>query len=303
MRAAFIRRHGGPEVLEVGELPRPVPAEGQSLFRVRACGLNHLDIWARRGLPHGPAMPHVLGGDIVAELDGRLVLIDPLVGEGALGEHHPGGLGEWAVAPTENAIPLPEGADPVPYACLPIAYGTAWKMLFRRALLRAGETVLIQSASGGVGVACVQLAVRAGARVVARTSSEAKAECLHGIGAHEVIVGELPRLRADVVVDAAGEESWLDSIRALAPGGRLVTCGATSGARAVTDLRYVFSRELTILGCNGWRREDLEALVGLVGAGELEPVVHAVYPLELATEAVAELEERRAFGKVIVLPS
>jgi NADPH:quinone reductase-like Zn-dependent oxidoreductase len=302
MRAAFIQRHGGPEVLEIGDLPDPVCGPDEVLFDVLACGLNHLDIWARRGLPEEPRKPHVLGGDVVVERDGELFLLDPLVAGGALGEHVSGGLAERIAAPRANTIPLPPDADPVVFATLPIAYGTAWKMLFRRAALRRGERVLVQSASGGVGVACVQLALRAGAHVIARTSSDEKGRELERLGAHEVIVGDLPRLRVDVVVDAAGRESWQQSIRAAAPHGRIVTCGATSGHEATMDLRYVFARELSLLGSNGWLREDLEQLVALVAAGELIPRVYAVYPLEEARQAISDLEERRAFGKVVVVP-
>ena len=325
MRAALVLAHGGPEGLAVAEAPRPVPGPGEVLVRVVACALNHLDVFVRRGIPgHELPVPYVPGGDVAgwvesagdaegAPLVSRGVLVDPLVDGGALGESRDGGMAEYVVVPAANAIPLPYGDDLIPYAALPIAYGTAYRMLFRRGRLERGETVVVVSASGGVGVACVQLAARAGARVIACSSSAAKLGGLRELGADEVLDtsgGDLARAvraltgrrGAEMVVDFTGRETWPGSVRALRAGGRLVTCGATSGHDAVTDLRYVFSRELSILGTNGWVREDLETLVELVGRGELRPAIHRVFPLSEAAAAFAELEERRALGKVIVRP-
>jgi alcohol dehydrogenase len=326
MRAAFVREHGGPEALEYGEIERPEPGPGEMLVRVAACALNHLDIFVRRGMPGVHLdLPHVPGGDIVGwvegcgdetgrRLVGTLVLLDPIVGRGVLGEHEWGGLAEFVVAPVDNAIPLPHPpGDVVRYAALPVAYGTARRMLFHRARLRRGETVVVLGAAGGVGVACVQLAGRAGARIIACSSSEPKLGRLRDLGAGETVntstedfsrrVWELTDKRgADVVIDYLGKETWQGSIRCAAPQGRVVTCGATTGFEAVTDLRYVWTRELDVLGSDGWTREDLERLVDDVARGELDPVIHGVYPLSRARDAVAELEERRAFGKVVVVP-
>jgi alcohol dehydrogenase len=326
MQAAFIREHGGPEVLELGEIERPSPGHDEILVKVGACGLNHLDIFVRRGMPGVRlALPHTSGGDIAgwveaagderwAPLIGKMVLLDPLVGHHALGENLKGGLAEYVVAPAENAILL-DGSpgDLTRYAALPIAYGTAYKMLFDRALLRSGETLLVLGAAGGVGVACVQFGRRVGARVIASSSSDQKLTRLRELGAQETIntgredfsrrTWELTGKRgADVVVDYNGQETWPGSIRCTRHGGRLVTCGATTGFEAVTDLRYVWTRELDILGSDGWTRTGLEAIVNMVRDGELEPVIHRVYPLSRVREAFAELEERRAFGKVIVVP-
>jgi NADPH:quinone reductase-like Zn-dependent oxidoreductase len=186
-------------------------------------------------------------------------------------------------------------------------------MLFDRAKLNAGETVLVLGAAGGVGVACVQFGHRAGARVIACSSSDEKLARLRELGADETIntgredfsrrTWELTGKRgADVVVDYNGRETWPGSIRCTRHGGRLVTCGATTGYEAVTDLRYVWTRELDILGSDGWTRAGLETIVEMVRKGELSPVIHKVFPLSRVREAVAELEERRAFGKVIVVP-
>jgi alcohol dehydrogenase len=327
MTAAVIHEHGGPERLLVEQVERPAPGKGEVVVRVGACAINHLDIFVRRGMPGVPVpLPHTTGGDIagwVHELGegvsgvevGSGVLVDPAVAEGALGENRPGGLAEYVVVPAANLIAL--GGDDVgrllAVAALPIAYGTAQRMLFERARLEAGETVAVLGASGGVGVACVQLAKRAGATVIAITSSEAKGDRLRALGADTVVVapdGEFGKpvwaatgkRGADVVVDYSGQATWPQSIRCTKPHGRLVTCGATSGHDAVTDLRYVWVREIDIRGSDGWTRDGLIELARLVDEGQLEPVIHGVFPLSRAREALAELEERRAFGKVVVLP-
>lgn len=323
MQAAILREHGGAEAFEVGEIECPQPDAGEILVRVLACALNHLDIFVRRGMPGVPLpLPHIAGGDIVGIVDageatllGSTVLLDPLVGRHALGENLWGGLAEYVIAPAANAIPLGDVTESELlhcYAALPIAYGTARRMLFSRARLQAGETVVILGATGGVGVACVQLAVAQGARVLACSASPEKLERLKSLGAADVVdtrgswssdVWRLTEKRgADIVVDYIGHETWSDSIRCTKREGRLVVCGATTGFEAVTDLRYVWTRELNILGSDGWRREDLEALVTDVREGRLEPVLHGVFPLSRVRDAVAELEERRAFGKVIVVP-
>jgi 2-desacetyl-2-hydroxyethyl bacteriochlorophyllide A dehydrogenase len=323
VKAAVIHEHGGPEVVSVTEVPRPEVRENEALVRVAACGLNHLDIFVRRGMPGLPIpLPHISGGDIAgtvvevgnggpSDLVGRSVLVDPAIDGRAIGEDLPGGLAEYVAAPLENLIVLDDSAALVEFAALPIAYGTAHRMLHTRADIQAGETIAVLGASGGVGVACVQLAKRAGLRVIACTSSAAKAERLSDLGADDVVdmseedfSGAVWRLTgkvgADVVVDYTGRETWPGSIRCTKKGGRLVTCGATTGYDAVTDLRYVWRREVDIRGSDGWTRADLDTLVRLVAGGELSPVIHRLYPLEQVREGLAELEDRRAFGKVIV---
>jgi alcohol dehydrogenase len=326
MRAAIVREHGGPEAFEYGEIERREPGEGEILVRVLACALNHLDIFVRRGMPGVPLpLPHVAGGDIVGRVEsagsasddalvGQTVLLDPMVGRHALGENLWGGLAEFVVAPAANVIPLPGDADDfASFAALPIAYGTARRMMFERAAAEAGETVVVLGATGGVGLGCIQLGVQAGLRMIAGSGSADKRQRLLDAGADAVVdtsdgewgarVWELTgKQGADVVIDYIGRETWPASIRSTRRGGRLVTCGATTGFEATTDLRYVWTRELTIIGSDGWRRADLEALVGLVSSGALQPVIHGVYPLSETRAAVAELEERRAFGKVIVVP-
>jgi alcohol dehydrogenase len=325
MQATLIREHGGPDRLLVDEVVRPGPAAGEVLVRVGACAINHLDIFVRRGMPSVTVpLPHTTGGDIAGWVEtlgpgvdglepGTPVLVDPAVPEGALGENKPGGLAEYVAVPAGNVIVLDDDRRLIEFAALPIAYGTAHRMLATRAGLAAGETVVVVGASGGVGVACVQLAKRIEAHVIACTSSDEKAKRLRALGAEVAVVaadGEFGgdvwnhtgRKGADVVVDYSGEDTWPQSIRCVRKGGRLVTCGATSGYEAVTDLRYVWVREIDIRGSDGWTRDDLLVLRQLVGTGELRPVVHAVYPLSRVRDAFAELEERRAIGKVVVIP-
>jgi NADPH:quinone reductase-like Zn-dependent oxidoreductase len=326
MRAAVVTEHGGPECLDYGLAEIPEPPPGWIRVRVLACALNMLDVFVRRGMPGVPLeLPHVPGGDITGIVDalgegvhepvaGTFVLLDPMVDHKALGENLPGGLAEYVIAPAANAIPLDAPIEDAPsYAALPIAYGTARRMLNERAQVRAGESVVVLGAAGGVGVACIQLGSAAGARVIACSSSRAKLDELAKLGAAELVdssggdfgkqVWNLTgRTGADVLVDYLGADTWPQSIRALRRGGRLVTCGASTGFLAETDLRYVWTRELSILGSDGWSREDLTELARQVSTGQLTPVIHGVYPLSRIREAVAELEDRRAIGKVVVVP-
>jgi alcohol dehydrogenase len=326
MRAAVLAQHGGPECLEYTTAPVPEPPAGWMRVRVLACALNMLDVFVRRGMPGVSLdLPHIPGGDIVGVVDklgdgatgpapGTQILVDPLVGRKALGEDLPGGLAEYVIAPVGNAIPLDAPAADAPrYAALPIAYGTARRMLVTRGKVAPGETVVVLGAAGGVGVACVQLGKELGARVIACSSSRAKLDELRRLGADELIdssAGEFGaevwrltgRKGADVVIDYLGADTWPQSVRAVRLGGRLITCGATTGFLAQTDLRYVWTRELSILGSDGWSREDLTDLVDRVASGRLAPVIHQVFPLSQVRAAVAEREERRATGKVVVVP-
>ncbi len=326
MRAALVVRHGGPECLEYAAAPVPEPPPGWMRVRVLACALNMLDVFVRRGMPGVRLqLPHIPGGDVAGVVDklgagaqapqpGTLVLVDPMVERKALGEDLPGGLAEYILAPAQNAIPLAASAADAPqYAALPIAYGTARRMLVTRAQVQPGETIVVLGAAGGVGVACVQLGKELGARVIACSSSRAKLDELGRLGADELVDtsgGEFGaevwrltgRTGADVVIDYLGADSWPQSVRAVRRAGRLVTCGATTGFLAETDLRYVWTRELSILGSDGWSRDDLLDLAERVKTGRLAPVIHQVFPLSQVRDAVAEIEERRAIGKVVVVP-
>ena len=327
MRAIVIREHGGREKLLLEEsVPTPRPGSGQVLVRVHACALNHLDIFVRRGMPgkHTP-LPFISGGDIagtVAEIGagaaagvtvGERVLVDPAVEGGAIGEDAPGGLAEFVLVPAANLIPLPDGLSFNEAAALPIAYGTAWRMLLTRGTVAARERVLILGAAGGVGTACVQIAKMAGCTVYAAASREDKLGRLRDLGADYLInyrdldfdreVWRLTEKRGvDVVVDYTGADTWPRSLRSLRKGGRLLTCGATTGFEARTDLRYVWARELTIFGSDGWTRADLEALLAAVRAGRIRPVIDRVLPLAQTAEGERLLEDREVVGKVIIHP-
>jgi alcohol dehydrogenase len=326
MRAIVVKAHGGLDQIALVDWPEPKAAPGQAVVTVRACGLNYLDIFVRRGMPGLPVqMPRIPGGDIsgvVADVGagvgrdwiGRRVLVDPHIKPGgALGEHDHGGLCERIAIDAENLIALPDDVSFEDAAALPIAYGTAWRMMRTRGQVRAGESVLILGASGGVGTACVQIAKNAGATVLACASSAAKLDRLRALGADHLIdytrddfsarAWELTgRKGCDVIVNYTGGDTWVPSLRALARHGRLLTCGATAGYDPPTDIRYIWRREVNIVGANGWTRTDLEELLEEVRHRRIRPVIDRVFPLEESREAMRIVEEREVFGKVLVRP-
>jgi alcohol dehydrogenase len=326
MRAIVVKAHGGLDQIALVDWPEPKAAPGQAVVTVRACGLNYLDIFVRRGMPGLPVqMPRIPGGDIsgvVADVGagvgrdwiGRRVLVDPHIKPGgALGEHDHGGLCERIAIDAENLIALPDDVSFEDAAALPIAYGTAWRMMRTRGQVRAGESVLILGASGGVGTACVQIAKNAGATVLACASSAAKLDRLRALGADHLIdytredfsarAWELTgRKGCDVIVNYTGGDTWVPSLRALARHGRLLTCGATAGYDPPTDIRYIWRREVNIVGANGWTRTDLEELLEEVRHRRIRPIIDRVFPLEESREAMRIVEEREVFGKVLVRP-
>lgn len=344
MKAVAFDEHGGPDVLEYTDVEVPEIDADEILLEVRACALNHLDKFVREGIPGiDHELPHVSGGDIagvVAETgdevaaveSGDRVLLDPRItcgeceycraGEtnrcsadvhGNLGEEYWGGLAEYVAAPAENAIPMPDDASFEQSAALPIAYGTAWRMLVSRAELEPGESILVLGASGGLGTAGVQIADFMGATVYAATSTERKIDHVLDVGADEAInytetefdraIWDLTDKRGvDVVFEHVGEATWEQSIRSLANGGRIVTCGATTGPKATTDIRYLFSREESHIGSRGWQRRELRRLADTVWRGEFDPVIDRVLPLEDAVEGVQAMEDRELMGKVVVTP-
>jgi alcohol dehydrogenase len=344
MRAVVIHRHGGAEVLTLEPAwPRPVPAAGEILVRVSACALNYLDVFVRQGMPGEPtSLPAITGGDIAGTIEavgpgvttpraGSRVVLNPTWGCGAceycrdghtplclaphmLGEMDPGGLAEFVTCPAGQAIPVPDDYPLEQAACLPVAFGTAWRMLVTHARVRERETVLVLGAGGGVGLAAVQIARLRGARVIATASAADKLARLRDLGADDTInyaadpawdaaVRRLTGKRgADVVVETIGATTWAASIRALGKRGRLVTCGATAGPDAPTDIRYLFRREQQILGSNGWTHDDLLEVTRLAFAGALTPVIDRVLPLERVAEGELALERREVFGKVVIRP-
>lgn len=333
MRAALIRQHGGPEVLEfVTDHPMPVPGPGEVRLKVAACALNYHDVFTRRGMPGIKVpLPVVIGIDIAGTVDalgegvagwstGDPVLLNPITRRGLVGEMMDGGLAEYCVVPAENLLRIPEGVSFAQAAALPVAYGTAHRMMVKRGAIKAGERVLILGASGGVGTCCVMLARDAGAHVIACASSEEKGRRLLEIGAHEVINyaetdfmkevwarhGKPARRGPDagvhVVVNFTGGETWVPSLRVLCRGGRLLTCGATAGFDPKEDIRFIWSFELDVKGSNGWDTDDLHSLLEMVRTGRLNPVIDARLPLSEAKEALRLIEDREVFGKVIVEP-
>jgi NADPH:quinone reductase-like Zn-dependent oxidoreductase len=340
MRAVVINRHGGPEVLEPAELPDPVAGPGEAVVRVRACALNHLDVWTRLGQSgRAVAFPHVLGSDIAGEVlslgqpmegiaPGQRVLLSPGVSCGRcrmclggednacreyrlLGYQLHGGYAERVLCPLVNVVPIPDHLSFEDAAAFPLVFLTAWRMLAARARVRPAEDVLVWAAGSGVGMAAIQVAKHFGARVIATAGTEAKLERAREIGADEAInhrtadvVAEIRRLTGkkgvEVVVEHVGQATWERSILALAPRGRLVTCGATTGPAAATDLRYVFAKQLTLMGSYMGSKAELLDAASLLFAGRLRPIVHAVLPLDQARRAHEMLEASEHFGKIVL---
>lgn len=335
-----LRQHGGPEVLarEAIELAEPGPREVR--IRVRAVALNHLDLWVRRGLPNlRLELPHRLGADIAGEVDalgpgargatvGQKVLVSPGVSCGVcarclsgqdnlckgyriLGESTQGGYARHTNVPDANLLPYPEGLDFAEAAALPLVYLTAWQMVVLKAQVKTGQTVLVQAAGSGVSSAAIQIAKLLGARVLTTASSDEKARRAQELGADCVIdtrqvdfVAECKRLTGkrgvDAVIEHVGGDVFVKSVLATAWGGRVVTCGATAGFTPTLDLRQVFFRNVEILGSTMGSKGTLFSVLELVAAGKLRPVVHGVMPLWEAAEAHRVLEDRRAFGKVVL---
>jgi NADPH:quinone reductase-like Zn-dependent oxidoreductase len=341
MRAVVMREHGGPEVLRLEEdFPDPVPAAGEALVRVRACALNHLDIWTRSGTAgRSPAFPHILGNDIAGEIAalpspvpglsvGQRVMLSPgtscgrcrmcLSGEDSscreyriLGAQRHGGYAELVCCPLANVIPIPDGIAFEDAAAFPLVFLTAWRMLAVRARVARGEDVLVWAAGSGVGMAAVQIARALGARVIATAGSAEKLEKARALGANEVIdhhaqdvVAEVRRLTGkkgvEVVVEHTGEKTWERSILSLAHRGRLVTCGATTGPDGRTPLQHLFAKQLTLLGSYMGSKADLLDVAPLYFSGAVRPVVHEVLPLAQARRAHAAMEATRHFGKIVL---
>lgn len=342
MKAVLVRRHGGPEALEIARLPRPSPGPGQVLVQVRAAGMNHLDTWVRRGMPGiNLPLPMILGSDaagVVAETGpgvsdpkpGDRVFVSPgyscerceecWAGReplcrryGLLGEHTNGTQAEFVALSATHVMPLPEALGFEEGAAFPLVFLTAWHMLVTRAGIRPGDDVLVHAAGSGVGTAAVQIARLHGARVLATVGSDDKVDKARGLGADHVVnyraadfLEEVRRATGkrgvDIVVDSIGEATWGRSVQALAKGGRLVTCGATSGPTVPTDLRYVFYKGLTILGSTMGSRAELARLASLFAARRLRVIIDRVLPLERVAEGHRAMEERKLFGKVVLTP-
>ncbi len=340
MRAYVIHAHGGPEALKLEERPTPIPGPGEVRVRIVAVSLNRLDLWVREGVPgHRFALPLVPCSDgcgIVEELGpeahgvsiGDTCLLSPGYGCGScpaclsgneslcrsyhiLGETRDGTAAEAITLPASALFSLPEGMAPEQAASLPLVLTTAWRMLVLRARLQPGEWVLVQAGGSGIGVMAIQIAAFFGCRVIATVGNEEKARRARECGAQHTIlyrqqdvveaVKSLTGKRGvDVVVEHTGAATWEASIKSLAWGGRLVTCGATSGASASVNLRALFFKQLSLLGSTMGSRADLARCLDLVRQGRIRPVVDRTFEMDELPEAYRYLEERKAFGKVTV---
>lgn len=342
MRAVRMHEHGGAEVLVYEDAPDPHPGPLDVAVRVRAVALNHIDLWVRRGLPRlRLTLPHILGADIAGVVEavgervagvavGDEVVLAPGVSCGQcaacvdgrdtlcadysiLGEHISGGYAERVVLPGVNVLPKPARLSFEDAAAVPLVFLTAWNMLVTNGRIQMGDVVLVWGAGSGVGSAAVQIARTLGARVIATAGAGWKLDRARELGADEVInhaeqdvAAELRRLvgrrGVDIVFDHVGAATWETSLKALARGGRLVTCGATSGSEAMTDVRYIYGRQLTIAGTWVGTKRELREVMRLVEAGRVRPVVHAVLPLARAADAHRMMERREQFGKIVLVP-
>jgi NADPH:quinone reductase-like Zn-dependent oxidoreductase len=341
MTAMVLREHGGPDVLHLEPLPVPEPGPGEVRVRVRAVALNHLDIWTRRGGPAFKlSFPHLLGADIAGVVDaigpgataavGTRVVLQPGTSCGRcaaclgghdnlcrfyaiLGEHRPGGYAEYIVVPEVNLAPYPERLDFAHAASSILPFLTAWQMVVHKARVAPGDTVLVHGAGSGIGVAAIQIARLYGARVIATAGSDDKVERARALGADVAINYSTTDFAAesrtltgkrgvDVVIEHVGGDVFAASLKAVRSGGRIVTCGATAGFHPAIDLRHIFYRQVEVLGSTMGSKADLLAVLSHVAAGRLEPVVHGVLPLAEAAAAHRLLEDRAAFGRVVLEP-
>jgi NADPH:quinone reductase-like Zn-dependent oxidoreductase len=340
VKAIQFEQHGGPEVLEYIDAPEPAARSNEVVVRVRACALNHLDLWVRQGLPNVPIpLPHIPGSDVAGEIAqigsevttvrvGQKVVLAPGVTCGKcpacvagldnrcrqftnLGYMIDGGCAELVRAPEVNCFPYPENLSFKQAAAIPLVFQTAWHMLVIRAELQPGEDVLILGAGSGVGSAAIQIAKFFGAQVIATAGTDEKVAKARELGADHIINHKSQKIRdevrritnkrgVDVVVEHVGIATWDDSLGSLAASGRLVTCGATTGYDAKVDLRFLFSRQLSLLGSYMGTKSDLRTVLKLVAAGRLKPVVDRVFPLAQAADAHAYLESGAQFGKVVL---
>jgi NADPH:quinone reductase-like Zn-dependent oxidoreductase len=336
MKAVRFHEHGGADVLRFEEAPDPQPAGGQALVRVRACALNHLDLWQRRGLDRVTLpLPHISGSDVAGEIvdaegfaAGTRVLLQPGLSCGicdqcvagrdnlcprydVLGFMSDGGYAELVRVPLAGLVPIPEHVGFVEAAAFPLTFLTAWHMLVTLARVRPGEEVLVLAAGSGVGQAAIQIAGFLGARVLATAGSDVKLARAREIGADETIdhsgpawAADVRRLTAgrgvDVVVEHVGQATWDQSVRSLARGGRVVTCGATTGYAASVDLRHLFARQLSWLGSYMGTKGELIDASRLLFSGRFRPVIDRVFPLAEAAEAQRRLERREQFGKIVL---
>ncbi len=340
MKAAVFHEFGGPDRVRIEDVPTPSPGPGEALLRVRCCALNHLDLWVLGGLPAlKTPLPFWTGCDIAGEVTalgpgvrgpapGTRVGVNPSLSDGTcewcvkgedsmcvgyriLGEHVVGGLAEYVVAPAANLLPLPAHVGDEDAAAFILVNMTAWRMLVSQAALRPGEDLLVLGVGGGVSSAAVQIGRLCGARVFVTSSSDEKLARAKALGATDgvnytkadwakAVRDWTGRRGVDVVLDNVGAATWAGSIRSLAPGGRLVTCGATSGPIGETDLRIVFWKQLRVIGSTMANRTEFRQVMGELFAGRLRALVDRSYPFEETAVALGLLQKAEQFGKVVV---
>ena len=342
MKAALFRENGGPEVLSYEDIAEPEAGPFDVVVKVRAAALNHLDLWVRKGGPHYKySFPHITGsegaGDVVRVgscveniKEGDAVLVTPAwscnrcefclndeepmcLSYGMLGIARKGCFAEYVAAPAETIYPMPSNLSYEEAASIPLVFLTAWHMLISRARIKPGEDVLVQAAGSGVGIAAIQIAKLYGARVFATASTDEKLQKAKTLGADVLInykekdFGE--EIRAitgkrgvDVIFEHTGSENWEKNVKSLARRGRLVTCGATSGYQSQIDIRFIYSRGLSILGSYMGSKKDMFEMLHFVRAGKLRPVIDSVFPLSELRKAEEKMQQRNLFGKIIVRP-
>ncbi|HZR38713.1 MAG TPA: zinc-binding dehydrogenase [Ktedonobacteraceae bacterium] len=342
MKAVVFHEHGDINVLRVEDAPQPAPGLTEVVVRVRACGVNRLDIYSRTGRTKIAPMPHIAGSEVAGEIAaigdavsglsiGQAVAVAPYLfcgqcefcraGEEVLclksdivGLGSQGGFAEYIRVPASSIVPLPQGVDFTSAAAVGLAAITAWHMLTKRAPLHPGQDVLVHAAGSGVGSAAIQIAKLHGARVITTVGSPEKIEHARKIGADEVInyreqdfLQEVRRITnkrgVDVVVEHVGEQTWEKSVASLTRGGRLVTCGATTGNEGKTNIWSMFAKEISLLGSYGGTRQDLADVLKLVATRQFQPVIHGTYTLEQVGEAQRLMENREQFGKLIIVPA
>ena len=342
MKALFFDKHGELDVVKYGDVPDPEPGSGEVLIRVRACSLNFLDIWVRRGWPGLKLeMPHWCGADVAGEIAalgenvsgwqvGQRVVVDPGVnlvedeytrsgedsvspGYHILGEHRRGGAAEYLAISAKNLAAMPDDID-FSEAAAPLLVGlTAWRMLIRQAGLRAGESVLVVGAGGGVNSIAIQIAKLAGATVYVVASNPEKSARARQLGADVVLdrsqvdwgkdVFKLTSRRGvDVVVDNVGKATLAKSMQAVARGGRIVIVGNTSGPQAEIDIRFIFGKQISLIGSTMGSHQDFHDLLDLLWSGKIKPVIHQVMPLSEGCDAYKMMEEGSHFGKIVLTP-
>jgi NADPH:quinone reductase-like Zn-dependent oxidoreductase len=334
MRALVLQRHGGLQDLSVqADYPTPRATTGHVVIRVRASSFNYHDIFTVRGMPGIKVpIPVVIGLDMAGEITeigpdvsgwkvGDRVLVNPVNKKrGLMGEMLDGGMAEYCLVSADQLIAMPEHVSFEQAASLPVAYGTAHRMLITHDTIKKGDRVLILGASGGVGTGCVILAKMLGAEVIACASSEEKLRRLKEMGADETIdytkvdfskwaierYGK-PQRRSyeggvDVVINFTGGDTWAPSLRCVKRGGKILVCGATAGHDPKEDLRYIWSFELKIIGSNSFYDDNLKGLMDLIAEGRMKPVIDKVLPLEEASEGLRLIQDREVIGKVVVTP-